>query len=271
MPPLICPSPTILDQSFPRDDYQLRLVGEALGEIQRVLEEDQAHLIVTETLQLFIEDFDWERTGPYPLLQIIYGLLNQWILQHHDKIIVLDVGDIEKYTPHPVPVSTQLNNYVELWSEEVGKILVRHDACHNQRNFFIGIACDQAFAGYEKGQFENPNNLRAFPLVGPDNLDQLDDAYVWNVPTNIRVQNIPFGLFLNNCMHIGATRVELPKGDSHYHIYFGNYRWQLSCNDDPTPDTYLRELEDIVHLPLSVIKFVILEEHYPEKILRFNM
>lgn len=271
MPPLLCPSPTILDQTFPRDDFQLRVVSECLGEIQRVIEENQAHLILTEILQRFVEYFDWNRTGPYPLIQIIYNLLNQWILQPHDRIIVLDVGEIEKFTPHPIPVETQLNNYVDRWSEEVGKILVKHDACQNQHNFFIGIACDKAFAGYPKGQYDNPDNIRVFPLIGPKNLEQLDDAYKWLVPEYIRVTKISFATVLRNCKYLGATRVETPKGDSHYHIYFGSYRWQLSCNDDPTPDKYLGELVNILHLPLPVIKFVILEGYYPEKVLRFNI
>jgi len=34
MPTLLCLSPVILDQSFPRDDDELNLVAIALGELQ---------------------------------------------------------------------------------------------------------------------------------------------------------------------------------------------------------------------------------------------
>ncbi len=270
MPSLICPSPTILDQTFPRDKYQLQVVGEALGEIQRLVEDDQVHLIVSETLQLFVEDFDWDRTEPFPLLSIIFNLLNQWILQPHEKVIILDVSDVDEFYSHPIPIGTNNDGLVDLWAEEVGKILFKHDACTIQRNFFIGIACDQAFAGLGIGQYHNPNGLRVFPLVGPEDIVSLEDAYQWDVPSDIHGRSVPLKVFLRNCKYIGATRVEPPHGDSHYHIYFGNYRWQLSRNDDPTPDQYLRELVEIVDLPLQVIKYVILEEKYPEKRLRFE-
>jgi hypothetical protein len=70
MPKLLCPSPVILDQSFPRDDDELNLVAVALGELQLYIEEDKAHLIVTNILRDLVADFegfDWT-----PLLGIKY-------------------------------------------------------------------------------------------------------------------------------------------------------------------------------------------------------
>ncbi len=51
MSALLCPSPVILDQSFPRDEDELNLVAVALGELQLYIEQDQAHLILTSTLR----------------------------------------------------------------------------------------------------------------------------------------------------------------------------------------------------------------------------
>ena len=270
MPSLLCPSPTILDQSFPRDDEQLSSIAVALGEIQKCLEDNKAELILTDTLKIFIEDFDWDRTGPFPLLSIIHNLLNQWYLQPTERIIVISTDDIQNFTPHPIPEGTIENGYVGLWADEVGKILIKHDRCCTNEQFFLGVACDRAFAGLDRGRYHNPSNSRVFPLVGPDDLENLEDAYEWQVPVNIRVARIPFNAVLRNCAVLGATRVEPPDRDSHYHIYFGRYRWQISCNDDPTPDDYLRELVANIGLPLHVIKFALLERELPPKVLKIQ-
>ena len=81
MPPLLCASSFILDQTFPRDEGELNLVSDALGALEEVVRNNEAHLILTNTLQEIVEDFDWQRTEPYPLLMTIYNLLTQWFLQ----------------------------------------------------------------------------------------------------------------------------------------------------------------------------------------------
>ena len=69
MPPLICGSPLILDQSFPRDEEELSAVARALGEIEKQLENNDIHLVLTEGLAQIVEEFDWVNRGSsYSLL-----------------------------------------------------------------------------------------------------------------------------------------------------------------------------------------------------------
>jgi hypothetical protein len=270
VPPLICPSPSILDQTFPRNDEELSIINEAMGEIQKCIDENSINLLLTDTLRLFVDDFDWNRTGPYPELSIIYHLLNQWSFQPSERIISVSTDDVLDFHPHPIPEGTSESVYVNLWSEEIGKVLEKHNIYRKGNKYFIGISCEKAFAGLQKGEYINPESIDAFPLIGPFELNMLDDAYEWDVPLRIRTARISFSLFIKNCKIIGATDVEIPHRDSHYHIYFGNFRWQLSCNDKLIPDIFLQELESVLNLPLPVIKYAIIEEKYPEKNLRIH-
>lgn len=271
MPPLLCPSPVILDQSFPRDEYELRLVGEALGEIQNCIEKNRAHLILTDILRDLVESFDWVRTGPYPLLSIIFGLLNQWLLQPHVRLIEVDVSNVDDYQPHPLPQSTGKQGLAECWADEVGKLLTLHDSFCTGTQFFVGIACESAFAGEDLGEYDNPTGQRAFPLVGPDDLNQLLDAYDWQIPIDMYDRSVSFDSAFKNCGIIGATHVDPPASGSHYKVHFEGQRpWPLDKNTDPVPERYLRELTAITGYRLSVIKYALINGELPPKTLRFE-
>jgi len=87
MPPLICCSPVILDQSFPRNRLELDLVVDTLGKIQEQIEFNEVHLILTEQLAEVVENFDWDIREEYAILLDIYRLLSQWFLQQHERLI----------------------------------------------------------------------------------------------------------------------------------------------------------------------------------------
>ncbi len=271
MTPLLCASPVILDQSFPRDDSELLLVADALGELEGHLQKDTVHLILTADLRAFVEAFDWTRTGPYPLLNDIFRLLNQWFLQPHDRLVGVNVSEVENYKPHPLPRGTEKQGLVEIWSDEVGRMLVLHDACCTGNEFFVGVACVFAFAGEDVGEYDNPSNQRVFPLVGPDTIDQLADAYEWDVPSDVHRKHVGFDDAHKNCMAIGATRVDSPSGGSHYRVIFeGRRPWVLDPNTDPIPERFLRELVGITGYPIAVIKTVLINGKLPPKVLRFE-
>jgi len=270
MPPLICCSPAILDQSFPRNEEELTIVAVALGEIQGCIQGDEVYLIITHDLRELILAFDWNVRSRYPLLLDIYRLLDQWMLQRHEHLVEINVSEVCEHCPHPVPQGCTLVGLVEIWSDEVGKILFLHDRCCPRREFFIGVACASAFAGKEKGAYDNPDGNRCFPLIGPDDLNQIADAYEWDIPPNIHQKNVSFDDVMKNYNAIGASCVESPSSGSHFLVKFDRGRsWPLDRNFDPLPVDHLRQLIAITGYPLAVIKTALINGKLPEKVLRF--
>lgn len=271
MPPLLCGSPAILDQSFPRNEEELLLISEALGEIQHYVETNKAHLVLTLGLRELVEDFDWSPPRPYILLNEIFRLLNQWFLQPNSSLIQVDVSLVENYCQHPVVIGTPNEGLVELWSEEIGKLLVLHDKNCTKNEYYIGVASETAFAGEQVQKYVEHAHSRVFPLIGPNTLEELVDAYDWVIPPNIHKKSVPFRSALKNCGALGAFRVDRPSSGSHYKAHFkGRRPWILDPNDDPVPNRYLRELIDITNLPLPVIKVALIEGRLPPRNLKLS-
>ena len=268
MPPLICGSPAILDQSFPRDESQLLDVAETLGKIVNQLEGNEIHLVLTEELAQFVLQFDWINRGQsYPLLIDIFNLLNQWFLQPNDRLIQPDLSDITDYEPHPIPEGCSSAGLVNTWANEVGKLLWLHEQCCLSGSYFIGIACEKAYTGLPPQKYKCVEVQRCFPLVGPNEIDHLlSDAYYWEVEPDIHLRNISFSKAYNNCGVIGAIRIDRPSGGSHYKVKFGKARsWPLDRNLDPVPERFLSELVGITGYPLPVIKTALDTGTLPEK------
>lgn len=274
MPPLICGSPSILDQSFPRDENQLLAVADTLGQIANQLEENEIHLVLTRELAQFVLQFDWINRGHnYPLLIEIYNLLNQWFLQPNERLIQPDLSDITDYEIHPIPEGCSSAGLVNTWANEVGKLLWLHDQCCPSSSYFIGIACEKAYTGSPPQKYKYVEFQRRFPLVGPNEIPQLlIDAYVWEVESDIHRKKISFNRAYNNCRVIGAIGVEPPSSGSHYNIKFRKARsWPLDKNKDPIPDRFIKELVSITGYPLPVIKTALYTGTLPRKKLLLKM
>ena len=140
MPPLICCSPVILDQSFPRNRHELNLVVDTLSKIQDQIKFDEVHLILTDQLSELVENFDWNIREEYAILLDVYKLLSQWFLQPHERLIRIDLSDINEYYKHPIPEGCKSQGLVDFWSDEVGKLLSKHDHHCSRNEFYIGIA-----------------------------------------------------------------------------------------------------------------------------------
>ncbi len=273
MPPLLCASPVILDQSFPRDNDELTLVAGALGEIEGLLQTDKARLVLTDVLRDLVEDFEWQRAGPFLLLNDIHRLLNQWFLQPHERLVKIDVSHIERYRPHPLPKGRENQGLIEFWSDELGKMLVFHDSYCCSTEYFIGVACESAFSGGTLTEYDNPDSRRAFPLVGPNEVEYLSDAYDWSdIPADIHQRKVTFDNACRNCFLIGAIRIDNPSSGSHYKVRFkGSRPWILDSNYDPVLEDHLKELVEITGYPLNVIKTALIEGRMPMKrVLRFQ-
>jgi hypothetical protein len=256
MPPLLCPSPIMIDQSFPRDDQELLVASRGLGELISYIESDKVHLLLTDTLREFVNNIDWQRPPvPQGILREIYIIFHRWFLQPHARLRLINVENVKNYLQHPIPEGCQKEGLIVYWSDEMGRILVLHDKNSLDEKYYIGVACANSFAGKQLSIYAGVENARFFPLVGPTNITILEDAYEWIVTPNWHQLNISFEQARNNCHVIGATRVEEPDGDSHYKVHFPGARpWILDFNVDPIPLRFLNELVPITKLPLDVIK-----------------
>ncbi len=269
MPPLLCPSPDVIDQTFPRSIDELRLLRKTLAEITDLIQLEKCRLILTDPIRDFIvgleSNFDWTQMGTYPELQVIYYLLGQLGLQQHG-VQVVDVTYITEYSPHPLPSDCVACNAGADWSDELGRLLVVHSTRSTAGKFFIGVACTLAFAGKPLGKYDNPGNLPAFPLVGPQDVSDLDDSVVWVLPDDLHRRDITFNDAYSRIKLLGGA-VETPRsGSSHYPVRFKGARtWPLDKNLAVIPDDFLRELVPITGYSLGVIKFVLLFGEWPDR------
>jgi hypothetical protein len=272
MPPLICCSPTILDQSFPRNINELHLILDTLVKIQDQLARNEIHLILTDVLAELVTNVDWNIREEYAILKEIYRLLNMWFLQPHEGLVPIDVSKIVTYYKHPIPEGCESKGLIDFWSDEVGKILSIHDRCCSNQKFFIGIACESAYCTNKRRYYINPDSLRVFPLVGPTETASLDDGYYWEVRHEIRRINIPFRNVLRNYRVIGSNKLERPHSSSHWKLKFkGGRTWTLDANIDPVAEDHLEELEAITGYPIQVIKYAFINGKLPGKKIRFGL
>lgn len=268
MPPLVCPSPNILDQSFPRSREELRLVVRALGRITEGIQQQQFVLILTPPIREFIMDasvFDWSKVDEFPELQTIFYTVANLGLQQAG-VRLLDLSQVEDYEPHPVPLDCLDGLLPESWSDELGRLYsVHQESLRPGDQGFVGVACTHAFAQEPLGTYDNPENRPSFPLVGPGQIGELTDSEAYDVPDDVSRRTVTFSQAKARIHFLGGV-VTKPRGGSHYQVKFSGARtWPLDYNHQEIPDQYLRELEPITRLDLLVIKYVLLEGRFPER------
>ena len=270
MPPLLCASPLILDQSRQREVDELRRIASAIGTIGELLTKDRVHLVLTPVLRDVVSSFagqPWKYPG---LMQDVFRLLSQWFLQKHRGLIELDLASVAGHMPHPVPAGCVADELVVFWADEMGRLLKVHDECGRPGGFSIGIACDRAFAGEALGEYCVDSTAQArFPLVGPSTALMLSDAYDWEYDRNIQRKIVTLDLAKANCFALGCTEIRRPRRDSHCKFVFpGKRNWTLSVNDDPVPVAYLQELCEITDYPLKVVRHSLISGSLPPRKLR---
>jgi hypothetical protein len=271
MPPLICPSPNIVDQTFPKSNQELWLVQRALLKLTLIAQEEKCLILLTTVLSDFImkldQTFCWEVIAKYPEVQIIYRVLAELGLQQHG-VRRVDVTSQKFVNVHPLPAGIESNAFSAKWAEELGRLYTLHlDRC-SPGKFFIGVACTSAFGGKQKGNYENPYNLPALPLVGPVEVSDLDDSLEWQIPAGTHGRKVTFNDAYNRIQMLGGT-VHQPTGSSHYQVRFkGGRTWPLDANIDPVPERFLKELEPITGQKLGVIKHVLITGTWPKRVSR---
>ena len=275
MAPLLCLGPALLDQSFPRDDDELSLVVDALGELQEHLDKRIIGLVMTGYLWEIAdpENFDYSRIDECWQLRDILRLVQQWALQPHEGIEAIDVSGVQQneYKAHPVPKGCEGKGLAEFWQDEVGRILFVHDTVCRGSEYFIGVACESAFAGGEGGKYDDPGRCRCFPLIGPDDIGNLSSAYEWEVPHDVVRKKVTVADFQRNCGHIGAIRISPPSRGSHFTVEFrGGRSWPLDSNCNPIPQNHLSTLSQTTGYPVGVLKDCLINGRDPRKVCRLR-
>ena len=272
MPPIVCPSPDILDNTFPRSVGELRRVLSAVERLATMVQEERLILLLTTPLRAFIADdlFDWTRMNEFPQLLDIYNVLIRLALQQ-SGVERVDLSGVTAHHAHPVPHGCENLLSAPPWAEEIGKLYVLHNERCNGGDPFVAVACTLAFAGEHLGAYSHSDGTAHFALIGPEDVAQLSDSVEWDLPDGIANRSVSFDQAKNRLRMLGGS-VKKAKGSSHYQVKFAGERtWPLDKNYRFVPDVYLAELEDITHLPLSVIKFVLINGIWPGKRRRLTL
>ena len=270
MRPLLCPSPLILDQNFPKSSAELEEVSVALAEIHSGLIDELFGLVLPEMFVLFIETFNWNRTVPTPLLRDIYRILESWLLKYEGNVIRPRLPSMAVGF-HPLPCNCERNAQAFLWSEEMAKLLKEHDAVCEPDTYFIGVASHSAFAGSAREVYSPVPPDRHFPLVGPREVQLLEPYWYWDISCDLHQHKVSFADALNNVPLLGGA-VEKPNRSSHYRVTFpkGTRPWILDYNDDPQEDSRIRQIVDLTGFPFEYIKYVLLYGKLPRLKGRFE-
>lgn len=275
MPALIGLSPRLADQTFPRDEHELCIVAQALGELSKLVEGNTVRILGTDFFLMLLEDFSWDQNNS--LRDQIYTHLRLWFLQGKAVKVRAEIG-AKPYEPHPIPENCQTQHGLEeMWADELGKLLVMHDEKAHNGEYFIGIACEKAFAKLAIGRYERHACRRFFPLIGPNecdchkNMSKLTNAFEHPAPIDYTHGEVSFEEAKTNCFALGASRVVKPRRGSHYKVKFPGARsWPLDSNDDPVPERYLKELEGITGHNLETIIYTLREGKLPPRRLRLD-
>ena len=271
MPPLLCLSPSVLDHSFPRTADEIRMAAVALGEIQSLVDQSLASVLSCEAFESIVDSFEWQQDrAEYPLVRELQQMLTHFFLAPDRPVLKLELPKNLHSTPHPIPDGLDSEGLVEYWAIEVGKLYAIHSMhCHDEPPF-IGVACDAAFSGRRLRSYAD-GCVAAFPLVGPEEISELSDAYVSSLPEGIRNISVSFSAAKKNCFLLGAKKVAEPRaGGSHYKVSFAGARpWILDSNHDPVLEQHLRELIDKTQRSLEEIIYVLATGKMPMK--RFRL
>lgn len=266
MPPLICLSPQLLDQSFPRSDIELHVVADVLGDIDELREADLAHLVLPGTLALFVEEFCWSRPNPQGLLLDVYRHLAALFAQPRAGVVSVDVDCVSDWSAHPIPGGCEVDGLVGEWAEEVGRLLSRHDRSSSRSEYFIGVFVGSSAVGsatYDRNEVSVPTE-RCFPLVDACTLVDLEDAYTWDLPADYVDKVVKPRDVIAHYRALGCATLEPPDGDDHYHLIFADgTKWTFAQHWTEIGENAISQLKRITGLPPAVVKYALCEGKDP--------
>jgi hypothetical protein len=256
MPPMVCPSPVILDHSFPENRELLRDVLGALGSLQKHREEGELIIIASPIFPEFTSEINWQKIDEYPELRDIERYLTQVFLQPNSSYFSVDTDVLALAPPHPLPDGCPQTELSKIWSDELGKIKRLHDsrAGHGP---FIGIACHRGFSGLPTGTYP-AGSPPALPIVGETEFKNLDSGLRYQTAANVLQQAVRYRDAYRNLKLLGGVISSTAEG-SHYSVHFPNAPrpWVLDYNIDPVSEDYLRQIPVLIGKPLDYVKHVL--------------
>lgn len=273
MPPLVCLGPQLLDHSFPRSDIELYEVADALAEIDELRETHELCLALPGTLALFTEEFCWDRPTQQKQLLDVHRYLAALFAHPSEGVERIDVDCVEDWVLHPVPAGCEREGLIAMWSEEVGRLIRRHDSSVSDGGYCIGIfvgTSEAVRAGYDC-ESEVDRQARQFPLVDARGLTNLEDAYVWKIPADYARRTVKPRDVIANFRAIGAVELREPEGDDHYHVVFpprggqDKAKWQFAQNWSQLRDMHIAQLRRLTGLPAAAVKYGLLEGKDPRE------
>lgn len=259
---LLSLSPRTLDQSFPRSKEDLECASVCLGELITLSQSGKIKILFTNLTGEFINDIQWEQHENVPLLSDIQRALALLFLSNGVLSVICDVQNDGNSTLHPLPNNCCANGNAEIWQEEMGIIFSIHQHHVKNGSNYIGIACDQAFAGYALSEY--PPEAVGFPIVGPQYISDIKEFESYEVHQNDIGESISYASAKKN-LHVIGGKVEKAKGTSHHRVTFRDAPrpWVLDKNDDPVPDAYLKQIVPLSGLREDVIRFALLHGRMP--------
>ncbi len=208
MAPILCPSPDLIDHSFPRSLPELQKVAGALARVIEGLNDGEFTFLLTEPLRSIIQNaeytFDWSKAAEFRGLKEVYDALIGLGLQQFG-VETIELAAITVHNVHPVPSGCLNCADTEMWADEIGRLHFVHESCRDpQKPPFVGIGCTSAFSGSALGSYENPEGVPALPLVGPTELAGLSDAEAWDVADEWSRRTVSFREARVNLRLLGA-------------------------------------------------------------------
>lgn len=261
MPPAMCPPPDIFQNAF--ENYELDKVSYIFEYLEEAAKREEICLILTDPLKELLRNTNLSNLGSY--WGTIGSILWQWILQPHRAILTVNTQLIDEFSNHPLPTGIGDGCLVDTWMMESGRLLVIHQHCNEGQNYFIGVLCPDALNGNEKRTY-NTEGL-GFPLVGPDDLNTLEDAYEFIVPHGYGQRVVNERLVRKNYHAIGASYIDDARGEGdHFLLIFDSgHSWPYDPSWDHIPPHGYLQLREITGLSTNVIKYCLTEGEEPEK------
>jgi hypothetical protein len=260
--------PHLIDQSFPRTDYDLISVQGALTEIVERAQKGDVYIFVTDVFRLIIEEFNWEQAASSGRREV-YNLLSHIFLSGQRFLVEVDCSCGTALVPHPLPDGHPESGLASVWMDEMSNALLWHDKFSHEGEFYIGIACANAFNGGSIKGYATGNTARKFPLVGPTELNgrgPIRHASAYRLPQGVQTPKVTFEQARKNIHLLGATEVIAPQKGSHYKVRFpGSRPWALDKNHPIMLERHLKELVAITGFEYPIICYSLATGTLPAK------
>lgn len=275
LPCLLHLPPNWLDHSDERSRDVLTEVANALASLTLLLVSEDAQLLITDWVCAIVSDegcgrWNWSDKQRNAILPLIREQLSQLIInprRYATYYPVQDIGtgeaDRSEDLSHPLPPNCQELTAADEWCSEAGILLRLH--CSEANKWFIGLPCVNAFADGKLSRYSNGDTSRRFPMVGPDEVAELEEAYHWSLPVGIHDWSVHTTDAEKNIHLLGGT-VQPETGSSHRSISFRGARtWSLVTTNDVVRKDHLDQLVPITGCELNVIRYVLVKGEVPSK------